>query len=132
MTFITKLLYFIDEVGEFVPQQKHAYRLLRKVYAPTYYKSLERLESRGLIERKQSARNKQVFMVTAKGRQILTKPTLRIKRTDGLGTIIAYDIPQSKRRERDTLRRYLIKQGYVLIQKSLFLSPDKPVNEVLE
>ena len=37
--------------------------------------------------------------------------------------IVMYDIPHLQKRERDWLRRHLIRFGYVMIQKSVWVGP---------
>jgi|SRR3989338_6731519 len=37
--------------------------------------------------------------------------------------IVMYDIPHSQKKERDWFRRHLIKFGYVMIQKSVWVGP---------
>lgn len=37
--------------------------------------------------------------------------------------IVMYDIPHEKKRERDWFRRHLIKFGYIMIQKSVWVGP---------
>jgi CRISPR-associated endonuclease Cas2 len=37
--------------------------------------------------------------------------------------IVMYDIPHEKKKERDWFRRHLIKFGYVMIQKSVWVGP---------
>ena len=37
--------------------------------------------------------------------------------------IVMYDIPHSLKRERDWFRRHLVKFGYIIIQKSVWVGP---------
>ena len=132
MTFIKDLLYLINEVGELLPKYKGAYKSLRQMNYPTYYKSLERLEKRGLIKQHQSKQNETVYVISVKGRRLLRKPTKLVRRSDGYSTLVAFDIPESRRRERITFRRYLINNGYTTIQKSLLIAPTIPSEDLLE
>lgn len=132
MSFIKDLLYFINEVGELLPQTKGHYRPISKMHYPTYHKSLMRLESAGLIKRKNNAVNQTVFSITVAGKRILKKPPVHIKRNDGFSTLVCFDIPEKMRRERNIFRRYLLRNGYNLIQKSILISPNKMNQEILD
>lgn len=37
--------------------------------------------------------------------------------------IVMYDIPSSQKKERDWFRRHLVKFGYIMIQKSVWVGP---------
>jgi CRISPR/Cas system-associated protein endoribonuclease Cas2 len=70
--------------------------------------------------------------LTEKAKHLRSKPRLKIQRSDNLSTIITFDIPEDKHRARDNFRRYLIKNGYTQIQKSVFISPFKIFDEMTE
>lgn len=38
-------------------------------------------------------------------------------------TILTYDIPSGQKRERDWFRRHLVKFGFVMVQKSVWIGP---------
>lgn len=46
--------------------------------------------------------------------------------------LIIYDIPESKKKERDWFRRQLKKFGYILIQRSVWVGPSPLPNYFLE
>lgn len=46
--------------------------------------------------------------------------------------IVMYDIPHSLKKERDWFRRHLIKFGYVMIQKSVWVGPSPLPKEFIE
>ncbi len=46
--------------------------------------------------------------------------------------IVMYDIPHSLKKERDWFRRHLIKFGYEMIQKSVWVGPSPLPKEFLE
>ncbi len=127
MSFIKDLLWFIDEVGELLPEYKGNYRSIRQRLGgmdhATYYKSLDRLKKKNYIKKTENKRKQTVYIITPAGRQVLAKSLRRNRRKDGLATLITYDIPEEKQRERTTFRRYLLKNGFTLIQKSLLVSP---------
>jgi len=45
--------------------------------------------------------------------------------------IIMYDVPSIKKKERDWLRRHLIRFGYIMIQKSVWVGPSPLPKEFL-
>lgn len=45
--------------------------------------------------------------------------------------LLMYDIPSNMRRERDWFRRHLVKFGYVMIQKSVWIGPSPLPKEFL-
>lgn len=125
MSFIKDVLSFIEEVGELIPEHKGNYRNLAWRNRPTYYKSLERLERKKFVK-KILAKNKQIaYIITPLGKQVLHRDLKKTPRKDGLATLITYDIPADKNRERTMFRRYLLRNGFTLIQRSLLISPNK-------
>jgi CRISPR-associated endonuclease Cas2 len=45
--------------------------------------------------------------------------------------LVMYDIPSSMKRERDWFRRHLVKFGYIMIQKSVWVGPSPLPKEFL-
>ncbi len=45
----------------------------------------------------------------------------KIARTDGLSTIVIFDIPEEQKRARDFLRRFLKQNDFTQLQKSVFM-----------
>jgi CRISPR-associated endonuclease Cas2 len=45
------------------------------------------------------------------------------KENSSKNLIVMYDIPHEKKKERDWFRRHLVKFGYVMIQKSVWVGP---------
>lgn len=87
-----------------------------------YYRTLRQLEDKKLI--KKARRNyKNYYVLTDKGRQLLRSRTQAAKRTDGYSTVIIFDIPEDQARQRTIFRRYLIKNGYMQLQRSVMISP---------
>lgn len=104
---------------------------IRKMPERTYYYNLKKFEKNGLIKkvRKQYG---PVYVLTDKARHLRKRPSQKPNRTDELSTIVMFDIPEEKRKTRDSLRRYLLKNGYTQIQKSVFISPFKIFGELTE
>ncbi len=46
--------------------------------------------------------------------------------------ILMYDIPENQKKERDWFRRHLIRFGYVMIQKSVWVGPSPLPKDFLE
>jgi DNA-binding transcriptional regulator PaaX len=129
MSFIKDLLSLINELGELIPEGKGNYRSLRQRLTgmdhATYYKSLNRLRQKKFIKQVKNKKSQTVYVITPAGRQALLKSLRRNPRQDGLATLITYDIPSDKNRERTKFRRYLLRNGFTLIQKSLLVSPNQ-------
>ena len=87
-----------------------------------YQKRLRRFENHGLLKKKVTSQG-HVFEITPKARMLRSKAIVKKNRTDGLSTLIIFDIPEEKHNARDTFRRYLIRNGYTQIRESCFLSP---------
>lgn len=65
----------------------------------------------------------------AKGLKLLYKRRPKTVRTDGLSTIVIFDIPEEKKRARDFLRRFLKENGFTQLQKSVFIGRFKLFND---
>lgn len=67
------------------------------------------------------------FRLTAAGQKRLLNdfPVLKLtgKTWDGFWRVVMFDVPEAKRKERDSLRRRLIKLGFGRLQDSTYLSP---------
>ena len=130
MTFVEELLEIIATAGGIMPPYK-AYRGKFHPSSGTYYKSLSRLQQKGLIKKKHSQTNQTNYVITAEGQKLLYKSSHKVSRTDGFSTLITFDIPENRRRERNLFRRYLLRNGFTLIQKSLLVSPNQVNDELL-
>jgi DNA-binding transcriptional regulator PaaX len=96
----------------------------------TYYRRLKKYEKHGLLK-KISKSTGDIYTLSAKAKQLRREPTIKELRGDKLSTIVMFDIPESQHRARDNFRRYLIRNGYTLIQKSVFISPFQVPEELL-
>lgn len=131
MSFIEELLQEIATAGGLMPPYK-AYRGNFRGKQVTYYQSLNRLEKRGLIRKLKNPNDEAFYQITVQGQKLLKKPLKRINRKDGFSTLVAFDIPETKRRQRNIFRRFLVRNGYTIIQKSLLVSPHEIDHELLE
>jgi DNA-binding transcriptional regulator PaaX len=88
-----------------------------------FYYAMKGLEKSGAVQKRKTHQNVLAFSLTPKGKRLLNGPKKLIKRTDGLSTLILFDVPTEKSRQRTIFRRYLVRNGYTLIQKSTLVSP---------
>jgi len=125
-----ELLLLIKDVGELIDTivfTPYGHLSISSMNVPraTYYSALRGLEKRGFIQKKKKGR-KNVYTLTPAGiKKVNTKYEDLIRRDDGLSTVVLFDVPEEKSRHRTILRRYLIRNGYVLLQESVFISPYK-------
>lgn len=97
----------------------------------TYYKTLKNLESHGFV--KKIRRNYvNYYSLTTTGRELLHKKINKVRRSDGLSTIVIFDIPEDKSKQRTLFRRYLQQNDFILLQKSVFISPNQIQPELKE
>lgn len=130
-----EFVQFLKDIGQaYVEFVTTPYGQLRIHSIPrtTYYYNLRRFEQKGLLKKKPGSKEKSRLVLTEMGRACLKRNPLKQRRTDGLSTLVIFDIPESKHRERNIFRRYLIRQGYTLIQKSVLISPFKISPELKE
>ncbi len=118
-------------LGGEVVFKTYAKMRLRGVPRVTYNKKLKRFEQYGFVEKRKTT-DGNVFMLTNKAKKLRARPTSKILRKDGFSSLIIFDIPESKHNVRDTFRRFLIRNGYIQIQRSCFLSPFKISDDILE
>lgn len=96
----------------------------------SFEKSLEGLIQKGLIEL-----YGEKFKITKKGRELINnydkqEITIRRDKWDGIWKIVAYDVPEGLKKERDHFRRKLIELGFTKMQGSLWLFPFECKEEI--
>ena len=100
------------------------------------YQILERWKLQGVIAMLRDAHNQERIQLTNKGKARVLKNhfrSLRIKtprRWDGKWRLVIFDIPETKRRVRDALRRKLKELGFLEFQKSVFVHPYRCTDEI--
>lgn len=79
------------------------------------------------------------FLMTSKGKRILNQKKKQLlknfKNVENLGPknlLLLYDIPENKKNERDWFRRTLIKFGFIMIQRSVWVGPSPLPKEFLD
>lgn len=91
---------------------------------PTLRVTLSRLKKRGLVQNKERA-----WFITAKGiAHISRKKLFKFSVSANVSKksknmIVAFDIPESFKRERDLLREALKNVGFEMLQKSVWFGP---------
>ena len=97
------------------------YKRMRTKSDTSYYRGLRELKDNKLVLKRKRYK-KIIYVLTEKGSRLLRKKHLPTKRHDGFSTIIIFDIPEEKSRQRTIFRRYLLRYGYTSLQTSVFIS----------
>lgn len=127
-----ELLGLIDQAltkGTDIVFRKYSEMRLRRLSRSGYYKKLKRLESQGLIESRRDG-SQRVFVITAKAKALRKRPATKKFRADGFASLVIFDVPEEKHNARDTLRRFLIRNGYTQLRESCFISPFEISNDL--
>jgi DNA-binding transcriptional regulator PaaX len=129
-----ELLSKIEELADLLPSplegksnyQKRLWKMMAG-YPPTQVsKSLYYLQQKKHIKKK-VVENQQIYELTISGRQKLLLSTIaktKWKSSDGNSCIIVFDIPESKRRYRRFIRKLLLDNGFINLQKSVLIGPE--------
>lgn len=101
-----------------------------------FYQLIRRLRKEGLIEKEKDLdQNKIILKLTQKGKNyIQIESALNNEKWDGKWRLVIFDIPENKRRLRNTLRQKLKEWGFQYWQKSLWASKKdvtKPLREFI-
>jgi len=111
-------------------QMLELFGLGKKKYKPrSAYHTLRRMQKQRLIEIKQEKGNKIILSITEKGKKKLLEyniDDMKIKRPekwDKKWRIVSFDIPEKRKRARETLREKLKDFDFYPLQKSLFVYP---------
>ena len=128
-----EILFTMQNLGQLASDIAFTpYGQLRLHPKESYYRELRNLQGKGLVKKTKRSYGKSIYVLTYKGRQLLRKRKVPVKRTDGFSSIIIFDIPEEKSRERTFFRRYLLRNSYTLLQRSVLISPNKISDEIKE
>ena len=133
---------------EFLAEQKRAEREVEKtqgnqtkVEYQRYYDILYRLKKQGFVEETKTEK-KLLFWLSISGKEKLArlrkgqKDLVLVKKYEihasDASTLIIFDIPELERRKRDWLRGVLMRLGFSLIQRSVWMGKVKIPAEFLE
>jgi len=109
-------------------------KALRNLNQEQIDRAIKYLKSRKLIEI-QNEYNQEVFRLTKLGRRRVQKSMksfgiIKPKKWDGKWRIVVFDIPETKKDERDIFRQQLKGLGFAHVQKSLFVHPYECYDQV--
>ena len=110
----------IQALPTFIPQ------LRRKQYVES---TLARLIKKGLIQRSQTKSKKAYFVLTPRGREMLSRYQLKEfqitipRHWDKKWRVVIFDVKEMRRGDRDRLRRQLIEFGFARLQNSVWVIP---------
>jgi len=98
------------------------YEILKNIQKNSARTILWRLEKKGLVEKKENKYSISKIGLLFLKKKLKNKDILLNKKAwDGKWRLIAFDIPQKIKKERDWLRYSLQKSGYQQFQKSVFI-----------
>lgn len=127
MAFLEELASTVMDSGEAFLLSAGSVRLLARNIAmqnEQYYSSIQSLKRHGFIKKV----NQNQFLITPKGirrARILAAENLAKSKTSGVKNwlVVIFDIPDERKKERNILRSVLKRNGFIGIQKSVFISP---------
>lgn len=109
-----------------------AHELLRDVNYKIIKQAIIHMKKRGLVTYKKRHLEK-TLTVTAKGEQFVKRqlPTYQIKRPwSGRIYLIIYDIPETRKRMRERLRKFIKLLGGAMLQESVWLMFNDPTTKL--
>ena len=126
-----ELLEFIKNIPDALPglletKQAHIRRLRgypKNFSQKSFYTTLKRMEKDKLIKKPVNSRGLNSYVITTEGEKALVRNKKLKRRTDEFLTLVVFDIPEEKRRARDTFRRFMLKNGFNILQKSVLIGP---------
>lgn len=141
-SFLTELLEAVKELSELAPKpfeskydhQKRLWRTMHGYPPQRISQGLYYLQQKNLIRKKKDAYYT-VYELTISGKQkiLLSKIPMGIRNSkDGNSCIVVFDIPESKRNHRRFIRRLLLNNGFINLQKSVLIGPNFLPSEFLE
>lgn len=144
-SFILDILQLISELPELIPdpfetssEYKKRLHFLAGGYSRYSYDKISRglsyLERKDLIKKKKIS-NKLTYELTITGRQKLLMAQIAAAKSllkDGTSCIVVFDIPEEKSRHRKFLRRFLLRNGFINLQKSVLIGPQFLPKEFFE
>lgn len=132
ITHLEQVFRIIKKYGFLLPRLESKHQYIRRLKQATYYGTITRLETRGLV-RKEKIDGKTRVVLTKQGQRFSFRAaSAQIPRTDFLSTIIIFDIPLAQKRESQFFRRKLVQHGFTLLQKSVLISRNAYSKELLE
>ena len=122
---------FIDSLrlgfGAMPSAMKNMYGFVpRKYKRVSYVTAVSKMLSTGDIEKVVGSSGKVYLQLTSKGEVVFKRRFplfMQAKKWDGYFMVVSFDIPESYRAIRDSLRNKLSEIGFGMLQKSVWISP---------
>jgi len=92
-----------------------------KRYGGSFYQAIYQLKQRGFLEEVEE-KGQKFLKITPKGRLKIIKKKI-FRDWDGFWRIVAFDIPEKRKKTRDVFRLKLTELGCLPIQKSVWITP---------
>ncbi|OGE74192.1 MAG: CRISPR-associated endonuclease Cas2 [Candidatus Doudnabacteria bacterium RIFCSPLOWO2_02_FULL_42_9] len=129
-TITGELLWFLRDMGELIPYPfEGKYQYIKRLKYYDRYKisrAFWELDRDGLVKKIKKER-KTYYQITNLGRarslKYIYSRKLRRAKNNGFSTLVMFDIPEEKKKARQFLRRFLIQNGFMMLQKSVFIGP---------
>ena len=126
---VAKILSFLGESFEYLPapfETPYSYmRRVDRIPYKRYYDSVYQMKRRKVVDVFQK-NGKKFIKLTHKGQLEILLHGLRTDRKspwDGRWRVVIFDIPETARKHRATIRRLLRQDGFIRFQNSVFISP---------
>jgi DNA-binding transcriptional regulator PaaX len=127
--FTTELLYVLNELAKGLPKpfeskaahQKRLWMLMHGYPKEKVYLAANRLKKQGLVKLN---RRYNFLELTFEGKRKLLSERVRGNRralTNGNSSIVIFDIPEEKAKYRKYLRKILLQNGFINLQKSVLI-----------
>lgn len=140
--FSIELLETLKDLAEGMPlpfeskyeHQKRLRSLMTGYSSKTISQGLSRLQQQGLIEKKQNKKSFNYQLTLTGHQKLLVNKITRVSKTrnENYACIIIFDIPEQKHKHRKFLRRLLLQNGFINLQKSVMISPHDLPKEFIE
>lgn len=125
MTIIDELLILLDDLEEATAESIPTY--FDTANLQVIFSSLGRLVNRGWVAKK-TKRGETIYSITTQGVNELNQTLDTIKHEeepvwDQQWRLVVFEIPETKRKLRDSFRTFLKSQGYGMLTSSVWISP---------
>lgn len=128
LTVGQEILWALKDFGEMIPYPfegpgQHL-RRLREYDRYKVSRSLWELSRQGLVKKAKRERKVYYYLTDlgrAKSLRYIYAKRPKVSKVNGLSTIVIFDIPEQKRKARQFLRRFLIQNGFTMLQRSVFI-----------
>ena len=96
----------------------------------TYHYRLKKFRKQGLLRQNKKGLYRLTTKAISKIKDFKNKKS-PLKKPGDLWTVIIFDIPENYHDKRNTLRRYLIRNNYTQVQKSVLISKFEISKEII-